>query len=56
MDFLTEILSQLRDTDYKKYLEILDDLESKFIDCGDADALAFVQALKAAEKGGIIAF
>lgn len=50
MNLVFDVLSQLRDTDYKKYLAILDDLESKFIGCGDADSLAFIQALKALEK------
>lgn len=45
-----DLLSLIRDNDYTKYLQILDDLESQFSAIGNADALAFVQALKAAEK------
>ena len=55
MIYLFDLLSNIRHTDYKKYLEFLDEYESKFIDIGDADSLAFIQALKAAEKGGKIA-
>lgn len=52
MNFVFEVLSHLRDTDYRKYLKLLNELEVKLTDSGDADALSFVQFLKAAEQNG----